>query len=135
MLVISVSTSLCEPRDVLIARVLAERPQAIEAASHQVLGTGRVHFVAGKLLFDENVVGLVRVEALHYVVAIAPGVRPVHVVLVAVGLGEAHHVQPVAAPLLAIVRGREQPVHHLLPGVGGLIADEAVGISRVFAGL
>ena len=62
------------------------------------------------------VVGLVVVEAADDVVAIAPGERLGAVALVAVGLGVADQVEPVPAPLLAVVRRGEQAIDQLLVG-------------------
>ena len=62
--------------------------------------------VAGELLEDEAVVRLVGVEGADDVVAVAPGVGPRFVELVAVGLGVAGEVEPVPAPALAVVRAR-----------------------------
>ena len=114
--------------DVLVAGVLAQRAEAVEAAGHEEGLVLRIHLVAGELLFDEFVVGLVAVETLHDVIAIAPGVGAVHVVLVAIALGEADDVEPVAAPLFAVVRRGQQAVDHFLPGVGRFVGEEGVDL-------
>ena len=118
---------------VLVAGILAERAEAVEAAGHQVGLVGGIHLVAGELLLDEIVVRLVVVEALDDVIAVAVGVGAMGVVLVAVGLGEADHVEPVAAPLLAVMRRGEQAVDHLFPGIGRLVAHEVVDFLRAWA--
>ncbi len=115
---------------VLIAGVLAQRPQAVESAGDEVLPVGRVHLIARDLLLHESVVRLVVIEALDHIIAIAPGVRPVHIVLVSIGFGEAHHVQPVASPLLAVVGRGQQPVYHFLPCIGRFVGDERVDFLR-----
>ena len=114
--------------DVLVAGVLAQRAEAVEAAGDEEGRVLRIDLVAGELLFDEFVVGLVAVETLHHVVAIAPGVGAVHVVLVAVALGEADDVEPVAAPLFAVVRRGQQTVDDFLPGVGRFVGEEGVDL-------
>ena len=94
-----------------------------------VLGFGfgaEVEFVTGELLAHELVVGLVGVEGLHHVIAVAPGLRAVFVGAIAVGLGVADEVEPVARPLLAVTRAGEEFVHELFVGVGGLVGEELV---------
>ena len=75
-----------------------------------------------------SVVGLVAVEGADDVVAIAPGVGAVRVVLEAVGVGVADDVEPVAAPALAVVRRGEQAVDEFLVGVGRLVGEEGVDL-------
>ena len=53
--------------------------------------------------------------------------RLVTVALEGVGVGVADEVEPVASPLLAVVRRREQPVHHLFPGLRRIIGEEVTG--------
>src|SRR5207248_803667 len=60
------------------------------------------------------------------IVAIAIRIGTVRVVLVAVGFGKADHVEPVASPLLAVMRRSEQTLDQLLVGLRGLIVDEGV---------
>src|SRR5207237_10314662 len=71
-------------------------------------------------------VRLVRVEALDHVVAIAPGVGAVHVVLIPVGFGEAHDIEPVSTPLFAVMRRSQETIDYLFPGLGRLVAHEGV---------
>ena len=61
--------------------------------------------------------GVSLLKASDHVIAIAPGVRAVEIVLVAVGIGIARDVQPVAPPALAVLRGSQQPVDELLPRI------------------
>ena len=70
--------------------------------------------VARDLRLHEQVVGHVAVERLNHPVAIAEGVR-VGLFLGGIELvvGVARHIQPVAAPSLAVARRGQQPVHHL----------------------
>ncbi len=86
--------------------------------------------VAGQLLPDESRIRSILVERLDDVVAVGPGIGPQRVHLVAVALGEARHVQPVAAPALAVLRPGQQPVHQLLVGVRRLVLDEGVDFVR-----
>ncbi len=94
--------------DFLIAGVLAQRSQAVEAGGDQrFVFLGR-NLIAGELFGDEAVVRLVIVERADDVVAIAPGVIAVRIVLEAIGFGEAHDVEPMLSPSLAVVRAGEQ---------------------------
>ena len=87
----------------------------IDAAWHS--GSPGRDLVAGDLLDHEAVERLVAVQRVDHVVAIPPGVGDVAVVLVALGLGEADHVEPVLRPALAVTGAGEQPVDHALVGV------------------
>ena len=82
--------------------------------------------IAGDLLHDEPVIRQFVVERLHDVVAIAPGVRVVVILVHASRVGEARHVQPMAAPGLAILRRAEQAIHHFRECVFGLVGQERV---------
>ncbi len=88
----------------------------------ELFGALRVIFrgqqIARQLLAQELVIGLVLVERLDDVVAIPPGVRKGEVDVLARALRVACHVQPVTAKAFAEMRGVEQPVHHLLEGIG-----------------
>jgi hypothetical protein len=86
-------------------------PQRQEARGDQqfvpLVLVGRGEQVAGKLLDHKTVERLVAVQRVHDVVAISPGVAVGDVFVEAVGVGVTGHIQPVAAPTLA-VRGRGQ---------------------------
>ena len=79
---------------------------------------GRREFVAGQLLLDEVVVGLVLIEGADHVVAVSPCGRPFAVDREAVGFGEAREVEPVAGPTFAVPGIGEELVDHLLVGIG-----------------
>ena len=88
-------------------------------------------FVAGESARVTNrSYGLSSLNALDDVVAVAPGVRPVGVDLVAVRLGEPHHVEPVLSPTARRSAGREQPLDELLVGVGSLVLQERIDFLR-----
>ena len=84
--------------------------------------------VAGDLLLEEHVVRLVLVERADHVIAVAPGVGTVEVVLEAVGIGVARDIQPVAAPALAIVRRGQQPVDEALPAASRAVVEKFGGL-------
>ena len=117
----------CVPHVALVVFVDASRKIA---GGDEGLGIVRRDFVAGELLLDELRVRLVAVERPDDVVAVAPGVRPIGVLLVAVGFGVAHQVEPVAGPALAVVRAGEQAIDQLLVGVGRSVVHEGVHLLR-----
>jgi hypothetical protein len=71
------------------------------------------------LLAHETIIGLVGIERADDVIAKAPGIAAFVVVGEARRIGIARHVEPVPAPLLAIVGGGEQSVDNL--GKGQLV--------------
>ena len=111
-------------RVVLLAEVDARAgPQ--EAGGDARLVRDVVQLVARDLLAQELVVRLVVVEGVDDVVAVAPHVQADVVLLEPVGVGVARHVQPVAAPALAVVGRIEQLVDQPLPG-------PALGVGQEF---
>ncbi len=90
----------------------------IDVAGDEVLGAGAQvaggderfvvaggDFVAGDLFADEAVVGLVRLEGMDDVVAVAPGVGALEIQFEAVGIGVANDVEPFGGPAFAVGRG------------------------------
>ena len=75
--------------------------------------------IAGELLEDEPIEGLVGIEGADHVIAIPPGERLGGVALVAVGLGVPDQVEPVPRPALAVGRAGEQVVDQPLDRVRG----------------
>ena len=115
----------------------------VDVAGHQVLGPGAQiprrdqrllvageQLVARDLLPHEAVVRLVRVEDCDHVIAIAPRVRAFGIQFEAIGVGVPDDVQPLRRPPLAIVRRRQQPVHHLLISVRRFVLQECVDLRR-----
>ena len=96
-------------------------PVAISVSSLGVLD-----FIAGELFCDEAVVRLVFVERLDDVIAVAPSVGVVVVVLVTGRIRVAHDVQPMAAPTFAVARRFEQPVDEARKSVRRIVGDELV---------
>ena len=80
--------------------------------------------VAGKLLQNKSIVGLVLVEGPHHVIAVAVGVAHDVVAVVGGGVGIADHVQPVAGPALAVVGGVQQALHQVRVGLGRRVIDK-----------
>ena len=99
------------------------KPVAIIASSD-----ARVELVARDLLPDEAIVGLVRVERLDQVVAVAVHLGPVHVELEPAGVRVADQIHPVARPALAVVRRGQQAIDQPRPRVGRGVVDEGVDL-------
>ena len=89
---------LIEAREFLVRGVVVPDPQAVESRGDDPVGTALRKFVTGQLLAKEPIVGFVLVEGPDDVVAVSPGMGLGVVRLVAVGLCEAHEIQPMAAP-------------------------------------
>ncbi len=98
-------------------QVLVRRPQ------HLIL-------IAGQLLLNELIEWFVLVERLDHVITILVRIETDPVAGIAVGVGVAGHVEPVAAPALAVARGVEQAVQQAFVGIGGRISQKAVGFFR-----
>ena len=71
--------------------------------------------IARDVFLDEQVVGHVRVEGADEVVAVAPGMGDGVVLLMAIGVSEAHQIHPVTGPSFAEPRGGQQGIHHSGP--------------------
>ena len=111
------------------------RAEGQEAGRDQALMAfgiaGRVgQQVAGDLLADELVVGLVDVEGVNHVVAIAIGVDVRQVFILPVGIGIAGHVEPMPAPPLAILRSGQQSIHQSRESVGGVVGEKGIDLGR-----
>ena len=95
----------------------------------EALGVGLCrHQVAGDLFVNEAVEGLVAVERVDDVVAIAEGVGESDVLVEAVRVGIAGDVEPVAAPTLTVVRRGEEPVDDPGERVGALVGEEILDL-------
>ena len=108
---------------------------AQEAGSHHRIFPGiprptvffqqrRGQFIAGDLLADELVVGLVLIEGADHVVPVAPCFAFFSVPLVAIALGKADDIQPVAPPPLSIARTGQQRLDLPRPSLRRRIAFE-----------
>ena len=101
----------------------------LEARGDQ-LGVRRVREeVAGKLLEQEAVVGLVVVESLDHPVAPEPELTTA-VDREPVGVGVAGGIQPIERHAFAEVRRGQQAVHLLLVGSGGAVLQEGLQFLR-----
>ena len=79
-------------------------PETDETRGCQAFKGGLIQLVAGNLLHDELVIGLVLVEGVDDIVAIAPCFRDVIVVLISRAVGVTGHIQPEPGPPFAVVR-------------------------------
>ena len=114
-----------------IGRLVVPDAQAvITGGDERVVASARIISSPASCSRQEPIVRLVLVEARDDVIAIAPGVRLGPVAFVAVRLGIAHDIEPVAAPLFAIMGRGEQPIHspHRL---GRFVRDEGTVSSGV----
>ena len=80
--------------------------------------------VARQLLPYEAVVRHVVVERADHVVPVAPGVRVAVVLIAAGGVGIARHVEPVAAPALAVAGRAQQALDDVGEGVFRVVGQE-----------
>ena len=77
---------------------------------------------------DKLVVRQILVESADDIVAIAVGVRQVHVELVPRGLGETHKIEPMPGPAFAVVRRIEQAVNDLLASARRIVSQEGIDL-------
>ena len=103
----------------------------VEDGRGDVGGRDRVQLIAGELFLDEAIPGLVGVEGADDIIAVAPGVRADRIrVGVAVGVGVAGDVEPMAGPAFAVCRRGEQAFDEFGVGVGRGVGDEGGGFGR-----
>ena len=86
--------------------------------------------VAGNLLEDESVIGLVGVQGVDDIVAIMVGIAPLNIRLEAVGFGEAHHVEPVSSPALPKMRAAHDAVDQPFPRERMTVREEIGHLAR-----
>ena len=106
---------------------------AQEAGGDEMVGVAGLELIAGQLFTDELVVGFVGVEAADHVVAVAPGVWSRIVVGETRRVGVAHHVEPVAGHLFAVVGAPEEPLNERLPGLAWIffpVGEEIIDLLR-----
>ena len=84
------------------------------------------HCVAGQMLVDQSVKGLVLIERSNDVVAKRPGLVDHMVDLETSAFTEPHHIEPMPPPLLAVVRGCQQPIDDSFVCVRRRVADKRV---------
>ncbi len=80
--------------------------------------------VPGDLFAQEAIVGLVLVEGLDDVIAIAPGMGAAFVAFETMGVRVVRDVQPMARKALAVMRRGQQAIDEAGVGAGGGIVDE-----------
>ena len=123
------------------AVVVIPGTQAEESGGRErLVANRRIHQIAGQLSLYELVVRQVVVEGANHPVAIGPGVRiraiaaRVRIQAAVVVFAVARHVEPDAAPALAIMRRREQTVDNLRERVGRIVFLERRLISSGVGG-
>jgi hypothetical protein len=105
-------------------------PVSEESSGHECCGIFGEEFVSGELFLEKAVVGLVLVERLDNVVAVAPGIGAVEVGAVAVGVGIANEIKPDAGPALAVGGALEELIDEFFPRVGPVVAEEGFDLLR-----
>ena len=100
-----------------------EHVVATEAGCDPLRPAGIGQEIAGELLHDEAVVGHVAGEGVDHPVAPRP-LRPLLVVVVAVGVGVAGDVEPLQRHPLGMPWRGEQPIDHLPMSAGRLVGEE-----------
>ena len=103
---------------------------AIVAGPHARLRLVRIQLVCRDLLFGEAVVRLVVIERLDHIIAEAPGLQIVRILLEAGGVAIAHQIQPMPSPLLAIARRGQQRIDQMLPGLRRAVVQEFAQLFR-----
>ena len=97
---------------------------AIEACGDALILRGVLEEVASELFDQEAIVGLVLVEGVNDVVAVAPDQGLVGVAFIAVRLRVAHQVEPVATPANAVVGGGQQAIDDPIEGAVVRVREE-----------
>ena len=110
----------------LVIRFVIPYTEPVKTGGDQAVVVHIRQLIAGDLLHHEPVVRLVLVEGPDNVVAEFPDKRFFVVTLIAVGLGEAHNVEPMAAPAFAVLRHAEQMLDESWPGVVGAVVHECL---------
>ena len=118
------------PLPARVAVVVFVDPMPEVARGDQGIGLIGEKFIAGQLLLDEAVVGLVGVERAYDIVAVAPGLRTKVVDAVSVRIGIAHQIKPMAGPSLAIARAGKKLIDQLLVGIRRFVGDERIDLLR-----
>ena len=109
------------------AAFLVDLRVAVEAGGDLLLERGVRQQVAGELFDRKTVERQVAVEGVDHPIAILPDL-PRGVDAVAVGVGIASQVEPVAAPAFAIVGRGQQAIDQTLVGIRGLVINKGVDL-------
>ena len=86
--------------------------------------------VPGQLFYGELVVGHIVIESPDHPIAVGPDVAWT-IFLVAIAVGVAGEVEPLASPLFPVALGGEQLVDQALVGIRSFVVDEGIGLSGV----
>lgn len=91
----------------------------------EVFEVGACHFITGELFFDKQVEGFIGIERADDVIAVVVGPWADGIgVGVAVAVGVSCEIEPMAAPVFAVVRGGEIALDHAGIGVRSGIGEE-----------
>ena len=111
-------------------RLVVPLTQAVITRGDQAFGRYLFQFIAGQLLADELVVGLVFVQRADDVIAITPDIGFGAVALETVAFGIPYQVEPVAGPVLAVMGRGEEPINHFLVSVRRTVCEESIDLPR-----
>ena len=111
----------------LLGRKWAGGEESGGGLGHRV---GRFHLIARDLQFHEAVVGHVLIQRPDHKVAVVIGVASILIEGVAVALGEASKIEPVACPSFSVVRVGQESVDEILIGLGRIVAEIGFDLAR-----
>jgi len=104
-----------------IALVVFINSQPQIHGADQRVGIARARLIAGELLQNEPRIRLIGVERTNNVIAVAPRLGTVSILLVAVRFGVAHQVEPVPGPLFSVMRAGQQAIDQPLVCIGPIL--------------
>ena len=107
------------------ARFIALLREAVEGGGQEHVLRRRGQHVTGRLPSDELVVGQVVVEHPHGPVAVGPG-ETIVILVASISVRETGDIQPAHCHVLSVSVGGEEPVHHLLKGIGGVVCHKGI---------
>ena len=107
------------------AALLIDHRVAEKTRRHDLRLRGIRELIARELLYEKLVVRQVAVEGVDHPVAVKPDVARL-VLFVAVAVRVARGVEPVAAPLFAVVRGGKQTLRLLRQRLGGGVGEKGI---------
>ena len=86
-----------------ISRLIIPNAQSIKTRGCDGSTVLVSQLITGKLLHNKAVVGLIFIEGGYHIVTIPPDQILLTVTLITIGLGKAHQIQPMTAPLLTVL--------------------------------
>ena len=110
-----------------------QEPRGHQIVHHLLSDDRSVHvihkFVAGNLLEQKSIVGLVRIEGPDHIVPVAPCLTSILTVPI-LDIGITRQIEPIAPPPFTVTGGRQQAVNQLLIGLRILVREECLSFFR-----